>query len=132
MIHFIKTLQDKIGQALQLPAAQQVQRVSTEQQRVIPNTQNIDIPRLTIDSPIMQSWNPTSKRAIKSTPRIHWRTTRNNNPGQAALITKPQNNIINEAQGMRQLQQLKANKNKAAYTGKHAPPETFTPIPTRA
>jgi hypothetical protein len=70
-LFLIKTLQVKIGQALQLPAGWQVQRVNTEQQRVIPDTQNLTILRITNKPTIMQVWNPTAKRALKSTPRIH-------------------------------------------------------------
>jgi hypothetical protein len=65
-------------------------------------------------------------------PRIHWRTTRNNNPGKLPPITKRQNVIKNEAQGLRQLQQIRAKTNKEAYNMNHAPTETYTPIPTRA
>ena len=94
----INTLQDKIEKALRLLADRQVQRVTTQQQRVIPDTQNIVIPRLTNDPPIMQSWNPTAKRALKNTPRIHQQTTRNNNQGQLPLITIRTYEIIdNEA-----------------------------------
>ena len=100
----IKTLQEEIEKSLRFPADRQVQRVTTQQQRVISDTQNIVISRLTNDPQIMQSWNPMAKGTLKSTPRIHQRTTRNNNPGQLPLITKRQNDIINEAHGIRQSQ----------------------------
>jgi hypothetical protein len=39
------------------------------------------IPRITDAPPIMQSCNPTAKRALQNTPQLHWRVTRNNTPG---------------------------------------------------
>jgi hypothetical protein len=52
------------------------QRVREEEQRVIGDTPILTIPRITNAPPIMQAHNPTAKRALKSTPRIHWRQTR--------------------------------------------------------
>ncbi len=36
----------------------------------------------------MQAQNPTAKRVLKITPRIHWQSTRNNTPGSAPLIRR--------------------------------------------
>jgi hypothetical protein len=58
------------------------------QQRVIDDTPIITIPRITDAQPIMQSRNPTAKRNLKQTPRIHRRQTRNNTPGAVPPITK--------------------------------------------
>jgi hypothetical protein len=54
------------------------QRVREEEQRVIDETPILTIPRITDAPPIMQVRNPTSKRVLKSTPRIHRRSTWNN------------------------------------------------------
>jgi len=59
-----------------------------EEQRVIDNTPILTIPRITDAPPIMQSRNPTAKRAIKTTPRLHRRVTRNNTPGAVPMITR--------------------------------------------
>jgi hypothetical protein len=96
----IKTLQNRIEQALQQPKRQDLQRVSTQEQRVTADKQHITIPRLTNAPTIMQARKPTAKQALKSTPRIHRCTTRNNTPGQLPLITKRQNDMNNEAQGI--------------------------------
>jgi hypothetical protein len=39
------------------------------------------IPRITDAPPIMQSCNPTAKRALQNTPQLHRHVTRNNTPG---------------------------------------------------
>ncbi len=52
------------------------QRVREEEQRVINDTPILTIPRITNAPPIMQARNRTAKRALKNTPRIHWRKTR--------------------------------------------------------
>jgi hypothetical protein len=62
--------------------------VREEEQRVINNTPIITIPRITNAPPIMQARNPSSKRALKLTPRIHKRVTRNNTPGKFPEINR--------------------------------------------
>ena len=59
-----------------------------EEQRVIGNTPIITLPCITDTPPIMQARNPTSKRALKSTPRIHKRVTRNNRLGKFPEINR--------------------------------------------
>ena len=51
-------------------------------------------------------------------------------PGQLPLITKRQNNIINEAQGKRQSKQIIVYKNNEENSIRHSPTETYTPIPS--
>ena len=68
---------------------QRVRLVEQErQQRVIDDTPIITMPRITNAQPIMQSRNPTAKRNLKQTPRIHRRHTRNNTPGALPPITR--------------------------------------------
>ena len=59
-----------------------------EEQRVIDNSPIITIPRITKADPILQSRNPTAKRLLKNTQRIHGRATRNNTPGGLPQITR--------------------------------------------
>jgi hypothetical protein len=55
---------------------------------VIDDTPIITIPRITDAQPIMQSRNPTSKRKLKGTKRLHRRVTRNNTPGAVPPIKR--------------------------------------------
>jgi hypothetical protein len=57
------------------------QAIRKEEQRVINDTLILIIPRITDAPNIMQSRNPTAKRALKKTARLHRRVTRNNTPG---------------------------------------------------
>jgi hypothetical protein len=52
-----------------------------DEQRVMEDYPIVTIPRLTDAPPIMTSRNPTAKRILKATPRLHRRVTRNNTPG---------------------------------------------------
>ncbi len=54
-------------------------------QRVIAETPILTIPRITDAPPIMLTRNPTAKRVLKTTKRLHRRTTRNNTPGIVPL-----------------------------------------------
>jgi hypothetical protein len=54
-------------------------------QGVIDDEPIVTIPRITDAPSIMEARNPTAKRALKATPRVHQRITRNNKPG----ITSP-------------------------------------------
>jgi hypothetical protein len=51
-----------------------------EEQRVIADVPIITIPRTTTLSPVGTSNNPTAKRFLKVTKRLHQRVTRNNTP----------------------------------------------------
>jgi hypothetical protein len=91
----IKKLQANIENILN-PSTSHVEekRVRREdEQRVIDNTPIITIPRITTAEPILQSRNPTAKRALKNTPRIHGRVTRNNTPGAVPMFTRAKNHI---------------------------------------
>jgi hypothetical protein len=81
----IKGLQRKIKQALNPQIIQDEQRVDRENQ--LDNTPILTIPRITDTPAIMQSRNPTAKRMLKMTPRLHRRVTQNNTPGGLPLIT---------------------------------------------
>ena len=83
----IKTLRNKITHALLPPTEQEDQRERENQQRVINDTPILTIPRITDAPTIMQSQNPTEKRTLKITPRIHQCVTRNNTPKGLPLIT---------------------------------------------
>jgi hypothetical protein len=74
------------------------QRVREEQQRVIDETPILTIPRITNAPPIMHAHNPMSKRALKNTPQIHRRVTRNNMPGGVTMINN--NNTTQESNGL--------------------------------
>ena len=54
-----------------------------------------DLRRISNAPPIMNAPNPTTKRALKTTKRVHMRRTRNNIPGTVPLITPaiPQNTV---------------------------------------
>jgi hypothetical protein len=98
----IKLLQSKIKTILTPPNANATQmaeqKVREEQQRVIDETPILTIPRITDVPPIMQACNPTSKQALKNTPRIHRRVTRNNMPRGVPMINN--NNTIPENDGL--------------------------------
>jgi hypothetical protein len=88
----IKLLRSKIKDILHPPALantpQVEQRVREEEQKVIDETPILTVPRI-MDAPlIMQAWNPTAKRVLKNTPRIHRRLTQNNTPGGVPLIRR--------------------------------------------
>jgi hypothetical protein len=89
----IKILQNKIKQIVEPPAilaeqevTEQEQRVRIQQQRVIDKTPILTIPRITNAPPIMQSQNPTTKRALKDTPRLHRQVMPNNTLGAVPAI----------------------------------------------
>ena len=63
-----------------------------QQQRVIDNTPIITVPVvpcITNAPPILQARNPTAKRTLKDTPRVHQRVTQNNTPGGVRKIIRP-------------------------------------------
>ncbi len=62
-----------------------------QQQRVIDSMPIITVPtvpRITNAPPIFQSRNPTAKRTLKDTPRVHSQVTRNNTPGGIPKIIR--------------------------------------------
>jgi hypothetical protein len=76
----------------------QIRTPTQEQQRVAPSakqrvgtttgiTEIQDLCRMSDAPPIMNAPNPTMKRALKTTKRVHWRLTRNNVPGTVPPIT---------------------------------------------
>jgi hypothetical protein len=76
----------------------QIRTPTQEQQRVAPSaeqrvgtttgiTEIQDLCRMSDAPPIMNAPNPTTKRALKTTKRVHWRLTRNNVPGTVPPIT---------------------------------------------
>jgi hypothetical protein len=56
------------------------QAIRKKEQRVIDDTPILTIPQITDAPNIMQSRNPTAKRALKKTARLHRQVTRNNTP----------------------------------------------------
>jgi hypothetical protein len=81
----LKLLQQCINNILHPPPPVDKQWVRDEahevEQRVINSTPIITIPRLTDAPAIVEFQNPTAKQALKNTPRLLWRVTRNNTPG---------------------------------------------------
>jgi hypothetical protein len=63
------------------------QAVYKEEQRVINDTPIVTIPQITDAPNIMHSRNPTAKRALKKTARLHRQVTRNNTPGIVPVPT---------------------------------------------
>ena len=47
---------------------------------VIDDTPSLTVPRISNALPIMKARNPTAKRVLKNTPRLHRQQTRNNTP----------------------------------------------------
>jgi hypothetical protein len=137
--HLIKNLQAKIKKALQPPNVQEEQRVREQEQRVmreqeqrvIDDTPILTIPCITKAPAIIQSRNPTAKRALKTTPRIHRCDTQNNTPGALPLITKKRRDRDNEAQGRRRLPCIRA-KLAPSTPFTTTLPTKFTPIPSGA
>ena len=88
----LKFLQEKIKTILNPPSSTATpraeQRVSREQQRVIDKTPILTIPQITDAPPTMQAWNPTTKRVLKNTLRVHQRVTRNNTPGGVPQVAR--------------------------------------------
>ncbi len=92
----IKLLQENIKKILNPTDALEEQRVSDneirmQQQRVINSMPIITVPtvpRITNAPPILQSQNPTAKRNLKETPRVHSWVTRNNPPGGVPKLSR--------------------------------------------
>jgi hypothetical protein len=82
----LKKLEEGITKLLAETPTMEEQRVRTqaireEEQRVIDESPILTIPRITDAPNIMQSQNPTAKRTVKNTVRLHRRVTRDNTPG---------------------------------------------------
>jgi hypothetical protein len=71
----LRLLQQNINIILHPPSVIDKQRVNNvaceEEQRVINGSPIITIPRLTITPAIIETLNPTAKRALKNTPQLH-------------------------------------------------------------
>ena len=87
----LQLLKDRITGLLNPLPTEEEQRVSDTslretEQRVIDDSPILTVPRIMDAMGIMESRNPTAKRRLKSTPRIHChrRVTRNNIPGIVA------------------------------------------------
>ncbi len=91
----IKLLQHNITKVLNPSNILEEQRVNEqminkEQQRVIDDIMILTVPCMT-DAPwMMQSQNPTAKRALTATPRLHQHVTWNNMPGAVPLLSRTQ------------------------------------------
>ena len=89
----LNLLRTRINTILNPPTAIDEQRVNDtareEDQRVIDETPILTIPRITDAPSIIDARNPTAKRALKGTPRLHRRTTRHNKPGIVPLDDLP-------------------------------------------
>jgi hypothetical protein len=87
----LKLLQQRINNILHPPPPVKEQWVRDDtcevEHWVINDTPIITIPRLMDPPAIMESQNPTAKQALKNTPRLHRRVTRNNTPG--IILIKP-------------------------------------------
>jgi hypothetical protein len=72
-LQFLKDCIDLLLQPLPTAEEQRVsdEAVRMEQQRVIDDSPILTVPRLTDAPGIMESRNPTTKRALKDTPRLH-------------------------------------------------------------
>ncbi len=87
----LSLLRDQITMLLLPPLTDKEQRVRDDvsreaQQRVIDDSPIVTVPWITDAPGIMESRNPTAKRNLKNTPRVHSRVTRNNVPG---IMTEP-------------------------------------------
>jgi hypothetical protein len=93
----LQLLQDIITMMLVLPSTLEEQRVANHniilqqeaEQRVIGDSPILTIEGITNAPGIMESWNPTAKRALKTTPCTHQRLTRNNRPGIMPTVFAP-------------------------------------------
>ena len=91
----LNLLRQRIDTILHPPLPIDEQRVDDErreaEQRVIDDAPILTIQRISDAPAIMEARNPTAKRALKNTPRLHRRVTRNNTPG-ILPITQPDDN----------------------------------------
>jgi hypothetical protein len=143
----IKILQNKIKQIVEPPSilteqevTEQEQKVRMQQQRVSDTTPILTIPRITNAPPIMQSWNPMAKRALKDTPRLHWQVMRNNTPGMVPAIKQvpgiaPTTRICPEWRGATNVgwkEETQGVRRRLPRGQTTPPPTTFTAILSKA
>jgi hypothetical protein len=92
----LKILQANIKKILNPQMALEDQKVKDgelrdQQQRVIDETPFVTVPvmtRITDMPPILQAQNPKAKHALRVTPHLHQRVTRNNTPGAMPAINR--------------------------------------------
>ncbi len=119
---------------------EQEQRVRMQQQRVIDKAPILTIPRITNAPPIMQSRNPTAKRALKDTPCLLRQVTRNNTPGVVPAIKRvpdiaPTTSIHpewREATNVGWKEKTQGVRRRSPRGQTTPPPTTFTAIPSGA
>ena len=89
----LNLLQTRIELILNPPPPVDEQRVTNAireaEQRVIDESPILTIKRITDAPSIMTARNPTAKRSLKNTPRLHRRVTRNNTPGIVPVEVEP-------------------------------------------
>jgi hypothetical protein len=132
----LEQLNQGITKLLTLPPPMEEQRVQEEhtrakhreEQRVIDDTPIMTIPRITNAPAIMQTRNPTAKRALKNTPRLHRQETRNNTPGIAHVpaLIEP---ILPLFQNVRFVEDDPPRRSKW-NTQQSKGPQTYTNIPS--
>jgi hypothetical protein len=95
--HTLQLLRDKITTMLAPPPTLEEQRVANNniilqqeaEQRVIDDSPILTIKRITNAPGIIESRNPMAIQALKTTPHIHKRLTRNNTPGIMPAVIAP-------------------------------------------
>jgi hypothetical protein len=132
----IKQIVEPMAVITEQEAKEQEQRVRMQQQRVIEETPILTVPCITNMPPIMKSRNPTAKRALKNTPRLHQRSTRNNTPGavpaiQRVQIIGPNTHIRPEWKGTTNVgwqEKKQGVRRRLPRVQATPPPTTFIPI----
>ncbi len=77
--------EQRVAEAARAEAQRVADAARADEQRVIDEAPIFTIPRITDAPSIIDARNPTTKRALKNTLRLHCRTTRNNTPGIVPL-----------------------------------------------
>jgi hypothetical protein len=106
------------------------QAVREDKQRVINDTPIVTIQRITDAPKIIQSRNPTAKRALIKTARLHRQVTRNNTPGIVPVPTliEPFLPLFPKVRFIEDNPPRRSERN--AIPAK--PPQTYTAIPRGA
>ncbi len=136
----IKQIVEPTAVITEQEAKEQEQRVRMQQQRVIDKTPILTVPHITNAPPIMKLQNPTAKGALKHSPHLHRRSTRNNTPGavpaiQRVQIIGPNTQIFPEWKGPTNVgwrEEKQGVRRRLARVQATPPPTTFMPIPSRA
>ncbi len=120
--HLLRMLQTRIQHILQPPPVIQPpqggeQRVidCNAEQRVIDDSPIITILRITDAAAMIESWNPTAKRALKTMPCLHRQVMHSNTPG---IMPIP---ILDDTGPQQTRAQSRSCK-----------PQTYVPLPSRA